>query len=295
MYAHLLTWIASQAWAIEPIKAQEILAYLALRSSGQEPSEEVAERVHPSTERAIKTRDGVVAVVPLFGVMAQRRMPGASTGGGASSEAVGRALSQAANDPSVKAIILHVDSPGGAVSGTRELAAKVQEAKRSKPVIAHVDSLAASAAYWVASQATEVVSTPGGSVGSIGVIAVHEDVSAMLEREGIKPTIISAGKYKAEGNPYAPLGEEAAAHFQARVDSAYSDFVGAVASGRGVKPADVEASYGQGRVLGARDALGVGMIDRIATFEETVSRFVGGARKPDRSMRSRMAAVAART
>lgn len=275
MIEHLLAWIAREPWAIEPVKAHEILAYLELRSLGA--PEESAEKIHPSRERSIRNAPGGVAVVALHGVMAQRRLPGASTGGGVSSEQVGREIDRAAADPNVKAIILHVDSPGGSVAGTRELASRVSAARAVKPVIAQIDSLAASAAYWVASQATEVVSTPGGVAGSIGVIAVHEDISGMLEQRGVKNTIVSAGKYKAEGHPFGPLDDEARAHFQERVDASYRDFLSAVASGRGTTTKLVEANYGQGRVLGASQALGAGMIDRIETFDETLARFSGQA------------------
>lgn len=289
---HLLSWIANEPWAIDAQKAREILAFLALRSEGGE-GEEVAQRIHPSTDRAIRDRDGSVQVIPLHGVMAQRRLPGASTGGGSSTEEVGRAIDKAAGDPAVKAIILHVDSPGGAVSGTRELAAKVGAARAIKPVIAQVDSVAASAAYWVASQASEVVSTPGGSVGAIGVLTVHENIGGMLEQRGIKNTIISAGKYKGENNPFGPLSDEARAHIQGRVDEAYQDFVATVAGGRGVSAKDVEDGYGQGRVVSATKALAAGMVDRIATFDETLARFA----RPnlDRSRQARAAMAIARS
>ncbi len=272
-FEHLLAWIAREPWAIEPGKAQEILAFLSLRASG----EELAERIHPSRERSIREGSGSVAVVALHGTMSQRVLPGASTGGGASTEAVGRAIDKAAADETIKAIVLHVDSPGGSVYGTRELAAKVSAAKSIKPVIAQVDSLAASAAYWVATQATELVVTPGGEVGSIGVLAMHEDISGALEAKGVRPTIVSAGKYKAEFSPFGPLGEDARAHLQERVDAAHRDFVRAVAQGRGTKPSTVEADYGQGRTLQAREALAAGMVDRIATFDETLARFTRGA------------------
>jgi signal peptide peptidase SppA len=225
--------------------------------------------------------------------MAQRRLPGASTGRGADTEKVGRAIDKAAADSGTKAIILHVDSPGGSVAGTAELAAKVRAARDRKPVIAQVDSQAASAAYWVASQATEVVSTPGGSVGSIGVVALHEDISAMLEAEGVRPTLISAGKYKVEGHPFAPLEDEAREHFQSVVDDSYRDFVGAVASGRGVTTKVVESKYGQGRVLFAQRALTAGMVDRIATFDQTLARF--RAPQPSIQRRARAAQAIART
>jgi signal peptide peptidase SppA len=290
VFDHLLAWIGSQPWAIEQTKAAEILAVLAARLDADEETIE-AQRLHPSRERSIRDRDGNVAVIRLHGVMAQRRLPGASTGGGADTEKIGRAVDKAAADAATKAIILHVDSPGGSVAGTAELASKVRAAREQKPIIAQVDSLAVSAAYWVASQATEIVSTTGGSVGSIGVMMLHEDISAMLAAEGVNPTLISAGKYKTEGHPFGPLDDDARGHFQSMVDDAYHDFVGAVASGRDVSTKIVESTYGQGRILVAKKARAAGMIDRIATFDETLARF----RAPQITMQRRARAARAQS
>ncbi|MCC7371633.1 MAG: S49 family peptidase, partial [Chloroflexi bacterium] len=133
----------------------------------------------------------------------------------------------------------------------------------------------ASAAYWIASSADEIVVTPSGEVGSIGVFTAHEDISAALEAEGVTVTLISAGKYKTEGNPFEPLSEEARGAIQARVDDYYSMFVRAVARGRGVKPADVRGGFGQGRVVGADEAVRLGMADRVGTMAQTVERLAG--------------------
>jgi ClpP class serine protease len=96
-----------------------------------------------------------------------------------------------------------------------------------------------------------------------------------LEQEGVKVTLISAGKHKVEGNPFEPLSEEAMAFKQARVDEAYAQFVRDVARGRGVSVADVRGGYGEGRALTAKDAKAAGLIDRIATMEDTIGRLVG--------------------
>jgi signal peptide peptidase SppA len=133
----------------------------------------------------------------------------------------------------------------------------------------------ASAAYWLASQADEIVSIPSGNVGSIGVFSAHQDLSAALEKEGIKVTLIKAGKFKVEGNPFEPLSDEARAQIQTRVDDAYSQFTKDVARGRGVKPSDVRGGYGEGRALPAKEAKAVGLIDRIATMDEVLGKLTG--------------------
>jgi signal peptide peptidase SppA len=295
-YTHITHAIASEPWAIDPIKGwvifHEFVAFAA--AGGKYTDEERAAKIGGAKDRSIRESGGGVAIVELVGVMSQRAsmLGDISSGGGASADAIGRQIDAAAADPEVKAILLHVDSPGGSIQGTRELAAKVSAARDVKPVIAHVDSNALSAAYWVASQATEIVSTPGGMVGSIGVYTVHEDVSGFQAAEGVKTTLVHAGKYKIEGNPYEALSEEARATLQARVDDAYRDFVGAVAAGRDVKAGEVEGGYGQGRAVSAKAALGAGMIDRIATFDETLARFT---RKPDYARRATAASAIARS
>ena len=127
-----------------------------------------------------------------------------------------------------------LDSPGGSVYGVSELADEIMNARAQKPVIAIANSLAASAAYWIGCSASELYVTPGGEVGSIGVWQAHFDYSQALAAEGVTPTLISAGKYKVEGNPYAPLGEDALGFMQSRVDDYYAVFTKSVARGRGV-------------------------------------------------------------
>jgi ClpP class serine protease len=141
--------------------------------------------------------------------------------------------------------------------------------------VAVANHLMASAAYWIGSAAEEVVVTPSGDVGSVGVFAMHEDWSGALEKEGINISLISAGKYKVEGNPYQPLGEEARAAIQASVDEVYDVFTNAVARNRGVNPAAVRTGFGEGRVVGAQEALKLGMVDRIDTLEGTINRLLG--------------------
>ena len=155
------------------------------------------------------------------------------------------------------------------------MAAQMFALRGQKKQIAQVNDMACSAAYWLASQCDEIVSIPSGTTGSIGVFCAHEDLSAALDKEGIKVTLISAGKHKTSGNPFEPLSDEERAVLQTRVDDAYGQFVKDVARGRGVTPADVRHGYGEGRALGAKDAKAAGLIDRIATMDETLARLTG--------------------
>ena len=267
-----------QVWAIEQTKGLAVAAFLARIAREDVERQEIgARKIPPKKEELIRRLDGDVALIEMHGVLSQRLNLMEDVSGGVSTDLLAGAIRHAGADPSYKAIVLHVDSPGGSIYGLPGLAAAVNEAKSKKAVIAQVDSMAASAAYWIASQATEIVASPGSDIGSIGVYALHEDVSGMLEREGIKETFIFAGKYKVEGNPYEPLSEDARHSMQARVDVAMKDFLSTVAEGRGRDIKDVEKNFGQGRLLEARDALKVGMIDRIASPGETLARFAKSA------------------
>lgn len=116
------------------------------------------------------------------------------------------------------------------------------------------------------------MASPSSLVGSIGVYAVHEDWSEAMAQAGVQPTLIKAGKYKAEGIDFQPLSDDARAHIQESVDDSYDMFVTAVSKGRGVPPATVRSGYGEGRVLTAKRAKAEGLVDRIDTIEGAFAR-----------------------
>ena len=275
-YRHIVEYVMSTPWAILPSKLTAVLSVLAVRAAGDEvPPEEIAARMGA---RAVPTpSQGAVAVLPLYVVLAHRMDTIEESSGGMSTERFGRLFDQAVADPSVGAIVFDVNSPGGTVPGVQELAAKIRAARGTKPIIAVANDLMASAAYWIASQADEIVGIPSSLIGSIGVFAAHEDLSKALALEGITVTLVSAGKYKTEGNPYEPLTETAKAVLQGRVDAAYQQFVSDVAAGRQVPVGRVTGGYGEGRALGAVDAQAAGLIDRIATMDETLTRVLGSS------------------
>lgn len=271
--------VASTVWLLEENKARQLLEVLRIRANGGRiPAAEVRRVVAQAKQnRGPQMANGKVAVLPVYGVVAPRMTMMTRMSGGTAAEELGNNIAALAADPSVSAIVLDVDSPGGAATGIPELAAKIRAAAEQKRIIAMVNHLAASAAYWIASQASEIVSSPSGEVGSIGVYMVHFDESEMYADAGIKPTIVRAGKYKAEGNPFEPLGDEAKAAMQATIDDWYGQFVGAVAKGRGVSAKEVRDSYGQGRVVSSTQALKSGMIDRIDTMDGLLAELTGGA------------------
>jgi signal peptide peptidase SppA len=217
-------------------------------------------------------RGASVAIVGVYGVLTQRGGSGDNSEPLTSMSRLAATITQLANDPSIDAIVLDVDSPGGSVYGTAELGDAIYNARAAKPVCAVANSLAASAAYWTACQAGELYAAPGAEVGSIGVYTTHTNVAEALKQRGIAVEYISAGKYKTELNPAGPLTDEARAYVQAGVDSYYDDFVRAVARGRGVALKSVREGMGQGRVLQPDQAMSEKMIDGVATLAQVVDK-----------------------
>ncbi|CCF83640.1 signal peptide peptidase SppA [Nitrolancea hollandica] len=277
-YPAIRRFISETPWAILPEKLAQIDELIRLRAHGVRfTAEEIEQRIGAASRPTART-SGSVVVLPLFGVISQRMNLMSAMSGGTSTEQFGAMFRQALADESVGAIVIDIDSPGGSVNGVPELASEILRTRGQKPVIAVADSLAASAAYWIATAADELVVTPSGQVGSIGVISVHEDVSQSLAQQGVAVNLITAGKYKGEGNPYEPLTDEARGAIQAEVNRYYDMFVSAVAKGRSVKPSAVRGGFGEGRVVGAQEAVSLGMADRVGTLRETIARLAGGTR-----------------
>jgi len=272
---HILNYVSTTLWAITAEKWAEVLPVLMRHARGETlTAEEIQARIGtpPATSHG---RRGSVAVLPIHGVIAHRGGGLDESSGGTSTERIAAQFQQLLADDSVGTILLDCNSPGGTIPGVNELAAVIAAARGQKPIVAMANSLMASAAYWIASQADEIVSIPSGTIGSIGVFTAHQDLSVALEKEGIKVTLISAGKYKVAGNPFEKLSADEEAVIQARVDAAYDQFVKAVASGRGASQKAVRDGYGQGRALSAPEALKAGLIDRIETFDQTLGRLLG--------------------
>jgi capsid assembly protease len=293
----LLSEFLTTPWALMPERLQAMSGILTRWSAGEPPSDETMFQVN--TDRVLRdsrkqmaaasTGSGI-AVLPLYGVVTQRgnMVDDISGPGSSSTQQFTSVLRQMLADDTVGQILIDIDSPGGSVYGVSELASEIVKARAQKPVIAVANSLAASAAYWIGCSASEFYVTPGGEVGSIGVWQAHFDYSKALEEDGVKPTLISAGKFKVEGNPYVPLDEQAQAFMQSRVDDYYNSFVEAVAIGRGVSINDVITGMGEGRVLGADAALAQNMVDGIATFDDVLAKMQASIRSSRPHSQSRL-------
>lgn len=274
----LLTAFYNTPWAIIPNRLPVMRAVIERWAAGVKLTDiEIQDAVGGAPQAAVARRERSsprgIGIIPILGIVAQRTAGSVSTPGTAT-DTVRRQFAAMKNDSSVDAIVLDIDSPGGSVFGVQELAADIFAARGEKKVVAVANSLAASAAYWIGSAADEFVVTTGGEVGSIGVVAAHEDHSAELEAQGIDVTLISAGKHKVEGNPFGPLDEEARQAIQSHVDEYYSAFVNAVAKHRGVSTKEVQNGFGEGRTVSAQTALQENMVDRVETFDATIERLM---------------------
>lgn len=183
------------------------------------------------------------------------------------------AIKRASADTTVRAIVLDINSPGGMVRGCSECGDAIAAAAKVKPVIAYAADTAASAAYWLASQSTEIHVSNTGEVGSIGVITGHFDESEWLKQIGVKYTPLFAGERKADLSPYLPITDEAKAAMQERLNAVYAEFISAVAKGRGIDGNVVRNT--QAAMFASKKAVRAGLADRVSTRAQVMSAAFG--------------------
>jgi signal peptide peptidase SppA len=288
-YERIVQAMCDTSWAIMPSKLQAIVEFIQLKVEGlsltpdeikslsKQPDSLKAEifETNKSFNKSDKSTGDKIAVLPIHGTISHRMSMMNSISGGVSTESLGKEFASLVDNPEIGTVVLDIDSPGGSVAGIEELGNQIFQARDKIRIVASANSLAASAAYWLGSQAHEFTVTPSGEVGSIGVIAVHESVFKAKEKEGREITIIKAGKFKADNSPLEPLTEEAHAAIQERVNERYDTFISAVARGRNITSKSVIDHYGEGRVVGAKSSLEKGMVDAVETLDETVARLRG--------------------
>lgn len=306
-YEQILSRIYNRPHLVMPEKLETIRRYVTARAlgvahdiSGWEAAVNVARQrsTQPPIHGTISVQSGMwemaiasareqraanvtksVAVLPIVGTLSKRADIMDEASGGTSTDRLGRDFDRLMADESISAIVLDVDSPGGESFGVQELSDKIYAARGRKPVIAVANPEAASAAYYIASAADSISITPSGWVGSVGVVAVHTDLSKLNETMGVTVSYIYAGDYKVEGNPDAPLSEEARAYYQEQVDGIYKQFIDDLARNRNTIASDIRANYGSGRMLRAQAARQVGMADAIETLDEAISRVAEQSQK----------------
>jgi len=274
----LVEALSSTYWAIQEDKLELIYdivhnkeKYLLLAKEAKEAKGEVniIEVAEPEEKPYVVSR-GPVSVIQLHGVMMKRMNMFDAMSGGVSTEIFGRSLDSLIEDDKVKTIVLSIDSPGGSVLGTAELGNKIYAGSKKKKIVAVADSLAASAAYWVGSQASEFYATASAHVGSIGVLIEHVNARKRYEDAGYKIEFFRVPDGKAKPNPVDEIDGETREYIMDTLNKLYSEFVGAVARGRGVSEETVRDKFGKGRVVLAKDALAAGMVDGIVDIDSLI-------------------------
>lgn len=284
-------------WAIQPEKLTEIQAIYGSHLRGEKldwkgmQTEFGAAISRNADQRAGSYyMIGDVAVVPIEGALAKKANLFMAICGGASYQLVEQEFRAAMADPMAKAVILDIDSPGGAVDGVQELSQTIFAARGTKPVVALANGLMASAAYYVGSAADSIyMASDMTLVGSIGVVAQHMDVSAQEASRGVKTTEITAGKYKRIASQFESLSQEGRASIQDQVDQMYSTFVQDVAKFRGQSVETVLEEMADGRIFIGKQAIDAGLVDGVSTLNQLAQMLSDGA------LTSGQAAVSAAT
>jgi protease-4 len=209
------------------------------------------------SEDGLPTGGAKVAVVEIEGIIVD-------------GTAAIRELREHADNPSIKAVVLRVNSPGGVVAPTQEIFAAIQRARKAgKPVVATLGAVAASGGYYVATAADRIYANPGTLTGSIGVVMQMANIEGLLKKVGVEYVVVQAGSYKDVGNFARTMSPEERKMLQALLDDVYSQFVDAVAEGRGLERSEVLA-FAEGRIYSGQQALALKMVDEMGGFEDAV-------------------------
>jgi len=250
-----------QPWLLTPEAHAALVA--TSRSFFESPSQ-----IEPEPESPLLSIDDGVGIITICGPIIRR--PGLIAQflfGATDTEAIIEAVNEAARNPAVQAVLLDVDSPGGSVNGTPELAQAVADLAREKYTYAFTAGQMCSAAYWVAAQCDAIYMTPSARVGSIGVIASILDTSEALRSEGVKVEVFAAGKYKSLGTSGVSLTDDQRAWLQQNVEEIAAEFRAAVlARGRKIPEEAME-----GQTFSARAAMRLNLAGTVRSRTDVLS------------------------
>jgi signal peptide peptidase SppA len=279
-YSHIVRALETETWAITEQGLAVIQGIVEERLAGHKPTlAEVEARIDGKTYGSpeLLGQQGSIAVIGLYGTILNRAGGFDAISGASSPQKFARAVRAAADDPNVRELVIDIDSPGGTVSGTFTAADAVAYASARKPVTAVANEMAASAAYWIASQATRLVVPPSGVIGSISVISTHYDWSARFAMEGVKPTILRTGANKALGQREEAMSGPGLENRMRDMQKFHDQFVTAVARGRHRPPERVQAEWADGRIFIGQEAVDAGLADEVGTLAGILERLTPGA------------------
>ena len=230
-----------------------LLAYSALKSASTGVSLE--------TETTVGARIGIVEAKGTIGEAAPT---------GIDSDKIVKLLKKYERDDDIKAIVLRVDSPGGAVAPSQEIHDAVKRIKARKKVVVSMGGMAASGGYYISAPADRIFAEPGTLTGSIGVIFLHFNVRGLLEWAKVEETTLKSGKYKDTLSPFRPIQETDREEIQSISDDVYSQFVQAVAQGRGMPEARVR-EIAEGRIYTGKRAKELKLVDELGGFDDAIA------------------------
>lgn len=273
--SHIASLIYNQPLIITEEKLYEILEAIGTRINIDNDIGIVSNyRLNKANQNNISDLDSGIAVIPISGTLTHEPMPGVNSMSGLTSyQSIRQAFDKALQDQSKHTILLNINSNGGQVNGCFDLVDHIYNSRGQKPIIAISNESAYSAAYALGSAADKFYVTRTAGVGSIGVIALHADMSEKLKNEGIKYTAIKAGKYKDDGSPYKPLTDQAKSSIQSRVDDTYHLFVNTVARNRNLEPEQIYSTEAQ--VYEGQKAVELGLADKVTTYDNVINTYGG--------------------
>jgi signal peptide peptidase SppA len=275
-YGRIISTITTTPWMMAPNALKMMLEILDAHINGTITPEEIRQRVaaNQRDRDGLPSRNNTVGVLPLHGpIFPKANMMTELSGATSLEEWTSQFLSMVADD-SISSIILDIDSPGGLSSMIPETAATIRRARDVKPVYAVANTMAASAAYGIASGATAIYASPSAMVGSIGTYMVHTDESPLMEKIGVKETVIKAGRFKAV--EIESLTPESREYLQDLTNDVNDQFLAAIADGRNISVDQLRETYGDGRIFAATRGHELGVVDGIATLDEVVGNTLDG-------------------
>jgi signal peptide peptidase SppA len=276
--------LLTSAWALHPPTLQALAGIVLRHAAGAKLSAIQIQQTIDANGMAGRNRangrgysviEGI-AVVPVHGVISKHaaQVEDISAPQGTSCDEIARNIGEALDAPHVNAIMLDVYSPGGSVDGVADLSDIIHNASIEKPIIAHIDDLGASGAYWLASQCNSIYVNETGVVGSIGVYTVVLDESKFYAEELLTTVhVIQAGEFKGTGTPGTVLTEEQVDDIQRRVDALYNVFCSHIARGLKISKSAARA-MADGRVHVGAEARAAGLVDGIQSFDTTLEDMI---------------------
>ena len=282
----LVSAIARQPWAITP-DALELVLGIAQRHT----SDKEAVLAAPSARResgSVRMRDGV-AVISVMGPIFPRADFFTQISGATSIERLALLFGEAVAADDVKGIVLHIDSPGGQITGVHEFASQIFAARNIKPVIAYASGMCASAVYWIGSAAQRIVADATAELGSIGVVSAWTDDKEARKSRGLADYEVVSSQ--SPNKRLDPASEKGRSVLQRRLDEYADIFIADVARHRGKRTATVLEQFGQGGMMLAAEAVKVGMADEIGSLEGVIAALSGA----NDTKKTNRGALAART